>query len=1389
MIGGCRVGKATIDTVTSDGRAVRVVLPGMSLFPKKGVDINLVSHSTLVLHGWFVDLNSSVAISPTGLRFKLEKRGSSWYFPYPRRKEKTTTRYTPLQESHAANKSPKQEKKAVEPKTFEPKTLEKKATHSLADNFYSTLAVDADSGEAAQGDEEIEDSIPSEPSLALVSQVKKAKRPRPQAPKNDLEDTADQLKIDPMPELIDDEEEPEDDTKEFMNPKVSPCDALLFAMTCSAGMRSHTGTGIEADLSDEVVANLDKWDALHRSSLHTVNKRLRKIAKNMDPSDPNRPALNTYEKWIHYRKCGDCAQGKSKKPPHDAEHPRLGADRYDFKPGEFLWVDGTGAFNNKTDDGLEQVPTVDGSVTTYVITDHCSNSISHYPVKQATNEAFIGAMNEYSARSGVKILKIRGDGAFINDGLRQWARTQQPPIDIDGSAPDTQEQNGRSEGSVKITKDAYRTAKIRSCLSDNLIAYGYQNCAQQHNRIPSTRDPEKKHRSPMQQFQKLPWEHRSLPIAPYGCRCFPHVGKKTGSKSSNVRAIAGVYLCHDPYKAGHQVLNLNTNTIETYAYVTFDPHRFPLRELLLAGEPEQDFDPAGWRKYAPLPPMGVDDRALGEFLSGKQIELTIPQSVYPDYPGNWEVKAYELQTYNNAYALKCVFTGYNGDHKRLRDHDLRTLKGGDNTLWIQIPMSSNGPKGASTWISSCYIRDIMKTSYPTATTLADFATLSTAKRGSFPPHPFSTGKIDLDSVLSDDQVLQDGEVSDDTVGRDLNPAPAVAVRPSAVVLPARPVGRERSNKAAKGPRKSEMVRDRQQFVRQTRSSTQLQRSSYAARAYPSKGIVLLPSDDGRVGFEPSNLAQARNHESWPLWKQAMIKEDQGLISRGTYSRVNKSDVPSHVKIMGSQYVFKDKRITGAKARIVVRGDQQYPKPDTADTYAATPTPTEVRILISTAVQNNYALHSLDVSQAFVQSDELKPETEYYIYPPQGSNEPPGTVWKLRRPLYGLAVAPRAWSDTFRAFLKSYGFTPVNHSDTFFKWSDSTNTQHMHLVYHVDDILLSFSHDSCGAEFKRALCDRFIASDEGSISRYLGIRFTRTSKGIFLSQEDYATEVLERFKMLDCNPRAAPLDAHYTVSKDDCPKVPDPARRLKYQEIVGSLQYLVQWTRPDLAFSTNELAKVSNNPSEGHLKDAYQVLRYLKGSANLGLTYTRDGKYPNRLIAAADADFAACVTTRRSISSYVCMLNGGAVSWKSRQQKAVATSTSQAEFVSASWAADEVLWLRRTLLDINVPQTQPTPLWEDNRACRMMSENPVHRERSKHIDYRVHALRERVADGHVRLLDCPTVDMYADMGTKSLPAPAHIKHRDTVLGYIEATTPQIPADLTKRGGGGLSVQGG
>jgi hypothetical protein len=223
-----------------------------------------------------------------------------------------------------------------------------------------------------------------------------------------------------------------------------------------------------------------------------------------------------------------------------------------------------------------------------------------------------------------------------------------------------------------------------------------------------------------------------------------------------------------------------------------------------------------------------------------------------------------------------------------------------------------------------------------------------------------------------------------------------------------------------------------------------------------------------------------------------------------------------------------------------------------------------------------------------------------------------------------------------------------------------------------------------------------------------------------------------------------------------------------------------WSRPDLVFATQQLAKWSHDPHEKHMQAGKRVLKYLQGTKHLGITYTRGQPNGNRLLGWADADWAACTATRRSTSGYVSTINGGALSWKCRQQKSVATSTSEAEYVAASRASDDIMYLRRVLEEVGAKQTTPTPLYEDNRSCRMMSENPVANDRSKHIDYRVHALRERVKEGIVRLIDCASADMLADVLTKNLPAPDFMRHRSVMSGLTPHTSPDLPKDLTVPG---------
>jgi hypothetical protein len=229
--------------------------------------------------------------------------------------------------------------------------------------------------------------------------------------------------------------------------------------------------------------------------------------------------------------------------------------------------------------------------------------------------------------------------------------------------------------------------------------------------------------------------------------------------------------------------------------------------------------------------------------------------------------------------------------------------------------------------------------------------------------------------------------------------------------------------------------------------------------------------------------------------------------------------------------------------------------------------------------------------------------------------------------------------------------------------------------------------------------------------------------------------------------------------------PDRTLHRRYRGIVGSLGYLVNMTRPDLAWSYSELSKYVQFPGKPHMLAAEHVLRHLRGTYTKFIQYSRDipSTLQNVLWGAVDSDWAGDTDTRRSHTGYVLMLNGGAISWKSRRQDSVSLSTSEAEYVAASQCGQEVLYLREILRDFFVPQLKPTCIYEDNLACIAMSENPVRRKYSRHIDIRRYFVRELVLRGVLRLVALRTHLMFADALTKGLPGPAHIQHRDVMFG--------------------------
>ena len=215
----------------------------------------------------------------------------------------------------------------------------------------------------------------------------------------------------------------------------------------------------------------------------------------------------------------------------------------------------------------------------------------------------------------------------------------------------------------------------------------------------------------------------------------------------------------------------------------------------------------------------------------------------------------------------------------------------------------------------------------------------------------------------------------------------------------------------------------------------------------------------------------------------------------------------------------------------------------------------------------------------------------------------------------------------------------------------------------------------------------------------------------------------------------------------------------YQSAVGSLLYLSSWTRPDIAYAVGSVARFCSNPSKEHWTAVKRIFRYLKGTYNYGIVYSRNDHSDDLMIGYSDADFAGDVNDRKSTSGYIFMINGAPVSWKSRKQTCVALSTAEAEYVALANATQEAKWMRQLLKDLQSKLTEPTVLHEDNQSAICIAQNPQYHSKTKHIDIKYHFVREEILNDVIKLRYCPTTDMLADILTKGLTSVKFVQLRE------------------------------
>ena len=309
---------------------------------------------------------------------------------------------------------------------------------------------------------------------------------------------------------------------------------------------------------------------------------------------------------------------------------------------------------------------------------------------------------------------------------------------------------------------------------------------------------------------------------------------------------------------------------------------------------------------------------------------------------------------------------------------------------------------------------------------------------------------------------------------------------------------------------------------------------------------------------------------------------------------------------------------------------------------------------------------------------------------------------------------------------------------------STNDSHVIVCLYVDDMLIMGTNKNIINSTKKILRSKFDMKDLGLTYVILGIRVKKNHEGYVLIQSHCVESVLKRFGHYDSKPCATPFDPNYKLKKN----MGDSVSQLEYSRVIGSLMYITNCTRPDIAYSINRLARYTNNLAKEHWFAFVRVLRYFKHTIKYGLHYKR---YPSVIEGFSDANWIFDSLESKSTSEYIFNLGGAAISWKSSKQTCIARSTMESEFIALDNVGEEAEWLRNFLEDIPIWLKPVTPICIhcDSQAALARAKNAVYNGKSRHIRCRHNTIKQLLSNGVITTDFVKLKDNIVDPLTKGL----------------------------------------
>ena len=533
--------------------------------------------------------------------------------------------------------------------------------------------------------------------------------------------------------------------------------------------------------------------------------------------------------------------------------------------------------------------------------------------------------------------------------------------------------------------------------------------------------------------------------------------------------------------------------------------------------------------------------------------------------------------------------------------------------------------------------------------------------------------------------------------------------------------------------------------------------------------------DGGKFRKPETQSDAYRHTFAEKFKSGEHKELYELWQKGTFSITT---CPEGKTPITCRWVYDLKRndkneIVRFKARLVVQCFKQREGIDYQKTFSSVAQMRSFRLLVALAVQYDLRITQYDIGNAFVQSDI---DTELYMTFPPGYPSKSGNlkeVLKLLKALYGLKQAARLWNKLLVSKFDKAGLQICKTESGVLHAKDEKDGLCL-VDLHVDDYLIFTKNEELRKRIEKVMASIFDVKPQGELRLFLGIVVDEvkdnTRTGLKLSQKPYHERLMQSTGFDKEKSSENIGNCSVKLSVHDSPGPGEDKPDWPYMSVGGSTIYSAFATRPDMCYRVVQLTKFNNNPGEAHVKEQKNLLRYIKGTLDIGISFTKPiGEKRERvqIIAFCDSDWAGCPDTRRSTCGFVIMICGGPVSWKSHLKKTLALSSCEAEFMSLNDVAREIIWMCRFLTEVGIPYEIPR-IFCDSDSAICWADDPVQHQRNKHVELKYYYIRDIVGKELVRIFRMNTKFNVSDLLTKLSTKQMTKTLRPVLIGDLAPT---------------------